>query len=116
MSQIKRKPLPTEECPPEDLKKDDLDSDLERVSTEIHDPPPADVNPTRPETTTAHQMTRSSFTEKFNKRFPAHRRYIGMSRNIFLCVILGTIIVLLALVIGLSVGLTRGSKYDIPLP
>jgi hypothetical protein len=117
MSQIKRKPLPSEKPLPEDLKKGGSDSDLERVSTEIHEDFAADTKaastsesgvsahpPVAPVTASANKTTRSSFAERFNRRLPAHRRYLGMSRNIFLCVLLATIVVLLALVIGLSVG------------
>jgi hypothetical protein len=123
MSQIKRKPLPSEKPLPQDFK-DGSDSDLERVSTEIQNPPSANANEakntgwegsaqpsTSPTTTTVNQTARSSFAERFNRRFPAHRRYLGMSRKIFLCVLVATIVVLLALIIGLSVGLTKRSKY-----
>jgi hypothetical protein len=122
MNKIQRKPLPAEKPLPEDVKKDDMDSDLERSSTDVQEPPPAhsepvkdlegDLSPHRhsPPVTTSAKTTRPTFGEKFNRRFPAHRRYLGMSRKMFLCVLGGVILLLLALIIGLSVGLAKGKS------
>jgi hypothetical protein len=121
MSKIQRKPLPSETHLSEDFKKEDLESYLERASTELQTPPPAhaesvklsesDVSAHPPEplaATSIRRPTRFSFGEKFERRFPAHKRYFGMKRKIFLCVLVGIVVLLLALIIGLAVGLTKG--------
>ena len=51
--------------------------------------------------------TRTGFSTKFNAVVPPHRRYLGMSRKIFLYVLLAVILALLALIIGLAVGLSK---------
>ena len=54
---------------------------------------------------------RATFASKFDAAMPAHRRYLGMSRKIFLWVLLAVILALLALIIGLAVGLSK-SRYN----
>ena len=56
-------------------------------------------------------LTRNSFLTKFDAIVPPHRRYLSMSRKVFLCVLLAVILALFALIIGLAVGLSK-SKYD----
>ncbi|KAK5707229.1 hypothetical protein LTR17_020862 [Elasticomyces elasticus] len=51
--------------------------------------------------------------------FPPHRRYIGLSRKVFLIALLAAALALLALIIGLAAGLSGGSKHskkNLPLP
>lgn len=48
---------------------------------------------------------------RFNGLMPAHKRYCRMSRRVFLLVVLATFLALLALIIGLAVGLTKQSQY-----
>ncbi|KAF2725720.1 hypothetical protein K431DRAFT_237783 [Polychaeton citri CBS 116435] len=50
---------------------------------------------------------------------PPHRKYLGMSRKLFLWVLFGIIVALLGLIIGLAVGLTQGKSggaKNLPLP
>lgn len=49
--------------------------------------------------------------QKLDSIMPSRKKYLGMRRKIFLIVLLASTLALLALVIGLSVGLTQGSKY-----
>jgi hypothetical protein len=48
--------------------------------------------------------------EKFNAVLPRSRSYLGLKRRTFLIALACAIIALLALIIGLAVGLTRHSK------
>lgn len=50
---------------------------------------------------------KATFSSKLDSILPPYRRYAGLSRNVFLWVLLA----LLALIIGLAVGLTEHSKY-----
>lgn len=50
--------------------------------------------------------TKASFATKFDRVLPPHKRYVGMSRKVFLWVLLGVLLALLALIIGLAVGLS----------
>ena len=50
---------------------------------------------------------KAGWSDKFNTILPPHRRYIGMSRKVFLWVLLAVLLVLLALIIGLAVGLNK---------
>lgn len=56
------------------------------------------------------QPARPSLREKFDTAMPPHKKYLGMKRNIFLLALLAIFLALLALVIGLAVGLTQKSK------
>lgn len=58
----------------------------------------------------ATQSTKPSLKERFNTAMPPHKKYLGMKRNIFLLAILAAFLALLALIIGLAVGLTQKSK------
>ncbi|GAB1730483.1 hypothetical protein NU195Hw_g5967t1 [Hortaea werneckii] len=53
-----------------------------------------------------------------DRLLPPQKRYLGLKRKTFLWIILATSLCLLALIIGLSVGLTTGSrsKSNLPLP
>ena len=53
---------------------------------------------------------KAAFASKFDAVLPPHRRYVGMSRKVFLWVLLAVILALLALIIGLAVGLSK-SRY-----
>jgi hypothetical protein len=55
------------------------------------------------------QSTSALLSEKLDRVLPPHKRYLRLSRNAFLWVVLGTILALLALIIGLAAGLTAGS-------
>ena len=59
---------------------------------------------------TATQSTKSSLKERFDTAMPPHKKYLGMKRNIFLLALLALFLALLALIIGLAVGLTQKSK------
>ena len=47
------------------------------------------------------------FQQKLDTTLPPHKRYIGLTRTAFLWVLLATSIVLLVLIIGLAVGLSK---------
>jgi hypothetical protein len=122
MGQIARKPLP-EKPLSEDFKKDT--EDIERVSTEIQEPPPVHAKnfkvfgwelsahrPTPPpySDTTVYASAKPTMAQRFDKVLPPHRKYLGMRRKLFLIVLSVILVVLLALIIGLSVGLSSGSS------
>ncbi|KAG9690657.1 hypothetical protein KCU95_g8707, partial [Aureobasidium melanogenum] len=74
------------------------------------------------EVTTSHSGNRPAakavLQEKFNAALPKSRSYLGLQRRTFLIVLACTVLALLALIIGLAVGLTRHSKggQNLPLP
>ena len=47
---------------------------------------------------------------KLDRILPPHRKYVGLSRRTFLWTILAVTLALFVLVIGLAVGLSRGSR------
>jgi hypothetical protein len=54
-----------------------------------------------------------ALSDRFDRILPPHRRYFGRSRRTLLIIILVAFLCLLALIIGLAVGLSGGSKkYD----
>lgn len=54
-----------------------------------------------------------ALSDRFDRMLPPHRRYFGRSRRTLLIIILVAFLCLLALIIGLAVGLSGGSKkYD----
>lgn len=56
--------------------------------------------------------TRWAISDRFDRLLPPHKRYFGRSRRAFLIGILVILGCLLAIVIGLGVGLKKGNKYD----
>lgn len=54
----------------------------------------------------------STLRQKLDSAMPPHKKYLGMRRNVFLLVLLAAVLALLALIIGLAVGLTQKSKYE----
>jgi hypothetical protein len=55
-----------------------------------------------------------AISDRLDRMLPPHKRYFGRSRKTLLIVILVAFLCLLALIIGLAVGLGGGSKkYDI---
>ena len=52
-----------------------------------------------------------NFQQNLDSAMPPHKKYLGMRRKVFLIVLVAAILALLALIIGLAVGLTRDSKY-----
>ncbi|KAG9555291.1 hypothetical protein KCU77_g19000, partial [Aureobasidium melanogenum] len=74
------------------------------------------------EVTTSHLGNRPAakavLQEKFNAVLPKSRSYLGLKRRTFLIVLACILLALLALIIGLAVGLTRHSKggQNLPLP
>lgn len=53
---------------------------------------------------------RSILVSKLDTALPPHRRYVGLSRKVFLLVLVGVSLALLALIIGLAVGLSDKSR------
>lgn len=51
-----------------------------------------------------------TISDRFDRLLPPHRRYLGRSRRTFLIALLVVFVCLLALVIGLAVGLSNKSK------
>lgn len=121
MSQISRKPLP-EKPLSEDFKKDT--EDIERVSTEIQEPPLVhaknlkvfgwELSAHRPpppfSDATVYASAKPTMAQRFDRVLPPHRKYLGMRRKLFLIVLSVILVALLALIIGLSVGLSSGSS------
>lgn len=54
--------------------------------------------------------TKTLLQDKFNTILPRSRTYLGLTRRTFLIVLACAFFALLALIIGLSVGLTKHSK------
>jgi hypothetical protein len=54
--------------------------------------------------------TKATFANKFDSILPPYKRYVGLSRKIFLWVLLGIFLALLVLIIGLAVGLSPKSR------
>ena len=59
------------------------------------------------------QSTRAGLSGRLDSVLPPHKRYLGLSRKIFLIVMLAVLLALLALIVGLAVGLTKHSKYGL---
>ena len=62
---------------------------------------------------------KSSCSTTFNRLLPPHRRYLGLSRKVFCIGLLAISIALLALILGLSIGLSTSNRYSLypsPLP
>ena len=53
----------------------------------------------------------STFADRFDSILSPHKRYLGRSRRTFIIIIGVTFLIILALVIGLAVGLSHKSKY-----
>lgn len=51
-----------------------------------------------------------AFSDRFDRIFPPHKRYLGRSRRTFLIVLFVALVCLLALIIGLAVGLSKKSE------
>ena len=64
----------------------------------------------RGEKSSPRTQTGASFKAKFDTILPSHRKYLGLSRKLFLYVLLGAL-VLLILIIGLAAGLSNKSRY-----
>ncbi|KAK5129417.1 hypothetical protein LTR08_003273 [Meristemomyces frigidus] len=62
------------------------------------------------------QSVKASVNSKLDAFLPPHKRYIGLSRKVFLWVLLATTLAVLALIIGLAAGLTGGSEHGKNLP
>ena len=54
--------------------------------------------------------TGTSLQTRIDRLLPPHKRYFGLRRKWFLAALLAAGVISLALIIGLSVGLTRGKK------
>ncbi|KAF9694224.1 hypothetical protein EKO04_007916 [Ascochyta lentis] len=58
-----------------------------------------------------------ALSDRFDRIVPPHRRYLGRSRRTFIIVVIVAFACLLALIIGLAVGLSGKSKtQNLPLP
>ncbi|KAJ4987865.1 hypothetical protein SVAN01_06595 [Stagonosporopsis vannaccii] len=58
-----------------------------------------------------------TLSDRFDRALPPHKRYLGCSRRTFLIVLLIALVCLLALIIGLAVGLSKKSETRfLPLP
>ncbi|KAF2242348.1 hypothetical protein BU26DRAFT_524489 [Trematosphaeria pertusa] len=60
--------------------------------------------------------TRWAITDRFDRMLPPHRRYFGRSRRTLLIAAAIVFLCLLALIIGLAVGLTKKKDRFLPLP
>jgi len=119
MSQISRKPVP-EKPLPEDFKKDT--KNIKRVSTEVQEAPQvrAKNHKILGWELTAHRSPqhinsaldgrKPTIAQRFDRIVPPHRRYLGMSRKLFLILLAIILGILLGLIIGISVGLSISKK------
>ncbi|KAF2623665.1 hypothetical protein BU25DRAFT_375352 [Macroventuria anomochaeta] len=58
-----------------------------------------------------------ALSDRFDRILPPHKQYVGRSRRTFLVALLVAFVCLLALIIGLAVGLSKKSKtQNLPLP
>lgn len=51
--------------------------------------------------------TRWAIADRFDRVFPPYKRYVGLKRRTFLLILLGAIIAVIALAVGLGVGLSK---------
>ncbi|KAF2774373.1 hypothetical protein EJ03DRAFT_303931 [Teratosphaeria nubilosa] len=58
----------------------------------------------------------AAITSKFDSVLPPYKRYLGLKRKTFLLVLLAVTVALIALIIGLSVGLTHQHSKSSALP
>ena len=54
-------------------------------------------------------IAKPTLRQRFDGFLPQHRTYLGLSRRWFLIAVLCAVLAVLALIIGLAVGLTRDS-------
>lgn len=54
--------------------------------------------------------TKEALQRKLDNVMPPHKKYIGLRRTVFLLVLLGVFLALLALIIGLAAGLSSKSS------
>jgi hypothetical protein len=52
-----------------------------------------------------------AISDRFDRLLPSHKRYLGRSRRTFLICLAVISLLLVGLIIGLAVGLTKRSKY-----
>lgn len=57
------------------------------------------------------RSAKAAFTGRLDSVLPPHKRYLGRSRKTFLWVLLAVTLALLALIIGLAIGLTKRASY-----
>ena len=120
MSTISRKPVAAAQPGPDDWRKEiekGSDEDIKRVSTEIQEPPPIysqgvkifgwEISAQR-----VPRPSKPSFFQRLRGGGVTQRKkYLGLSKRIFFICLAAAVLVLLVLIVGLAVGLTRGSKY-----
>jgi len=122
MSQVSRKPLP-EKPFTEDFKEGT--EDIERVSTEIQEPPSVRVKnfkllgwelsahrpaPYPHSDKIIYASAKPTMAQRLDRILPPHRKYLGIRRKLFLIVLAIVLVLLLGLIIGLSVGLSNSSS------
>jgi len=62
--------------------------------------------------TTPGRSSKRTLSHRLDAILPPHKRYVGLSRNVFLWVLLAVFLALLVLIIGLAAGLSAHHKYD----
>ena len=60
--------------------------------------------------TRSRTINRGEISARLDQVLPPHKRYLGRSRKTFLWLLLAVVLALLALIVGLAVGLTQRSK------
>ena len=88
-------------------------SDMASSTEEKHyQVPEWEHNAARQDESTAkpRKSTKTTFSTKLDTIIPPHKRYLGMSRKIFLFILLAVILALIALIIGLAVGLSNSRQ------
>jgi hypothetical protein len=56
-------------------------------------------------------LNKTTFTGFIDRILPPHKKYLGLRRNPFILIIILGLLALLALIIGLAVGLTKHNQY-----
>jgi hypothetical protein len=51
--------------------------------------------------------TRWAIADRFDRIFPPYKRYVGLKRRTFLLILLGVVLAIIALAVGLGVGLSK---------
>lgn len=74
-------------------------------------PVASNADPPAYNTVATQEKQLTGFQAKFDSVLSPHRKYLGLTRKTFLIVAACAVLALLALIIGLAVGLTRHSSY-----
>lgn len=109
MDSVRRKPVPSTAVQPASEPKaaDNGIGDIRpQPETSSYENGQAVGSTTQPQTT-----FKQNFDTQIDRIFPPHRRYCGLSRRIACLVVTALFLVLLALILGLAIGLSLRNRY-----